>query len=387
MSDDDGKTSPRDIEPAARARSTQGPLTAVDAQARVHHACLLGLQLMVATREGPAAVGEWMFRLFRRQHHEKFLSSFAKLGLTGLPHAVACARYHVLSNAIGGVDVEYMEESDRKAWVRFRYPRWMYAGPVICGVPVEASRGFLEGWYAHNGVSLGNPRLRFVCVSEDMTGEYGLCGYFEECGRDLGDDERLLLAKDELPPPFDPARQPRPPAAEWSEERLRKANRNYAIEYVRNGVCELATTVGDARAAELAGQAARLIGLQYYRETAASVGASDGGADRAADYLCRMMAGLDDDAYVEPGATEARACVRHRGLRVLRGLAADERSLLLGCWQQLWLGAVRAHGPMLQARVERRGSGAGEELAWTIELEPAIALPQTHPAAPAPAGL
>ena len=105
--------------------------------------------------------------------------------LTGLPHAVACARYHVLSNEIGGVAVQYMEENDRKAWVRFRYPRWMVDGPTICGVPVEVSRGFLRGWYAHNGVSLGNPRLGFVCVSEDMTGEFGLCGYFLEHDHDL----------------------------------------------------------------------------------------------------------------------------------------------------------------------------------------------------------
>ena len=47
-----------------------------------------------------------------------------------------------------GVAVEYMEESDAKAWVRFRYPRWMYDGPAICGMPIEASRG----GFARNGV-------------------------------------------------------------------------------------------------------------------------------------------------------------------------------------------------------------------------------------------
>ena len=48
-----------------------------------------------------------MFRLFRKQHEEKFLSSFSKLGLDGLSDAVACAKYHVLSNGMGGVAVEY----------------------------------------------------------------------------------------------------------------------------------------------------------------------------------------------------------------------------------------------------------------------------------------
>lgn len=143
-------------------------IRAIRAQARIHHAYLLGLQLMISTRLGPKVMGDWMFRLFRRQHLEKFLSSFDKLGLSAEPHAVACAKYHVLSNSMGGVATEYMAESDCKAWVRFRYPRWMYDGPTICGVPIEVSRGFLRGWYAYNGVSLGNPRLGFVCVSSTL---------------------------------------------------------------------------------------------------------------------------------------------------------------------------------------------------------------------------
>ena len=212
---------------------------AIAAQADLHHQFFLGLQLMVAVEESKQTVFEWMFRLFRRQHEDKFLSSFEKLGLTDQPHAVACAKYHVLSNGMGGVAVEYMEESDTKAWVRFRYPRWMYSGPAICGIPVEASRGFLYGWYAQNGVSLGNPRLGYVCVSEDVTGQFGLCGYFKEYDRDLSDDERLVFAPEERPPAFDASAQPAPPATEWSEERLAKANRNYAMEYVRNGFSAL----------------------------------------------------------------------------------------------------------------------------------------------------
>ncbi|MEZ5987122.1 MAG: hypothetical protein R3B94_14345 [Hyphomonas sp.] len=257
-------------------------IPAIAAQAELHHQYLLGLELMVATREGPAVVGDWMFRLFRRQHEDKFLSSFHKLGLDGLPDAVACAKYHVLSNGVGGVAVEYMEESDTKAWVRFRYPRWMYDGAVICGVPVEASRGFLRGWYGQNGVSLGNPRLGFVCVSEDMTGQFGLCGYFREYDHDLSEDERLVFAPDERPPPFDPAKQPVPPVGEWTEERLAKANRNYAVEYIRNGVRELANVLGHERALELCRLAARLTGLQHYRHMADAVGGVDGGPAQAA---------------------------------------------------------------------------------------------------------
>lgn len=310
--------------------------SAIKAQAHIHHALLLGLQLMIATRKGPDVMGDWMFRLFRRQHLDKFLSSFEKLGLTGQPDAVACAKYHVLSNNMGGVGVEFMPETDQKAWVRFRYPRWMYAGPTICGVPVEVSRGFLKGWYAHNGVSLGNPRLGFVCVSEDMTGEFGFCGYFKEYDHDLTDDERLQFAKGEVPPPFDPAHQPAPPPGEWSEERLEKANRNYALGYIQNGVSELIKVIGADETRELGSTAAKLIGLNYFQETASMIDAVDGTLDDAVSYLARLFEGMGDDITVD-GST-----ITQQGLRIFRGLTDEERDVVAACWIALWEGACQS---------------------------------------------
>lgn len=329
---------------------------AIRAQAHLHHAYLLGLQLMVSTHRTNDEVGEWMFRLFRRQHLDKFLSSFAKLGLSGLPDAVACAQYHVLSNNMGGVGVEYMYESDRKAWVRFRYPRWMYHGPTLCGVPVEVSRGFLRGWYAHNGVSLGNPRLGYVCVSEDMTGEFGLCGYFKEYDDDLADGERLQFAKGELPPPFDPAAQPEPPADQWDEIRLEKANRNYALDYIRNGLTTLAGVIGETEARALGGRAARLIGLQYFPETAAMVGAVDGGLEDAAGYLVAMFGGMGDE--VTAGTHDRHLELEQTGLRVLRGLPDDEAGLVFDCWSELWKGTAASQRQLKTLDVERTKEGA-----------------------------
>ena len=334
---------------------------AVSAQAGLHHQFLLGLELMVATREGPEAVGEWMFRLFRGQHEEKFLSSFKKLGLDGQPDAVACARYHVLSNAIGGVAVDYMEESGTKAWVRFRYPRWMYDGPAICGVPIEASRGFLRGWYAWNGVSLNNPRLGFVCVSEDMSGQFGLCGYFREYDRDLSEDERLVFAPGERPPAWDPDRQPALLAAEWSQERLAKARRNYAVEYIRNGIRELVHTIGEAKALEHGKLAARLTGLQHYRHMADTVGGIEGGPKEAADFLRAMFLGMGDRTDVDD-AGGGIVTLRQTGLRIVRGLAGADRDNLLACWIELWRGAVNSHRQFMtvDAEVEE------DALLWTI---------------------
>ncbi len=337
-------------------------LRAIEAQAEVHHQYLLGLQLMVAVNEGPDVIGEWMFRLFRRQHEEKFLSSFEKLGLKGLPDAVACARYHVLSNSIGGVPVEYMEESDKKAWVRFRYPRWMYDGPVLCGVPVEASRGFLKGWYAQNGVSLKNPKLGFVCVSEDMTGQFGLCGYFKEYEHDLSEHERLRFAPDERPPPFDADAQLAPPSEKWDAMRLAKANRNYAMEYIRNGVRELVGVIGRERGLDLGKSAARLTGLQNWRRISAAIETEDGGPGEAALLLAEMFRGMGDEVTITDRNKNAGVIVCQSGLRIVRGLSGDEREDLLACWIEIWRGVVQAHRTFMDVTVVL----SAESLTWTI---------------------
>ena len=337
------------------------PSSAIAAPAHLHHQYFLGLQLMVAVEESKQTVYDWMFRLFRRQHEAKFLSSFDKLGLSHEPHAVACAKYHVLSNNMGGVGVEYMEESKTKAWVRFRYPRWMYAGPAICGIPVEASRGFLHGWYAQNGVSLSNPRLGFVCVSEDVTGQFGLCGYFQEYDRNLRDDERLQFAPDEAPPPFDPSAQPEPPPGEWNDIRLAKANRNYAAEYVRNGLQALSDTIGPDRTQLLASRAARLTGLQQFPALAEMIGARDGTLTDASAFLCQMMSGMGDEC-VETNASETSRTLEQSGLRIARGIDGEARTFLLTCWTDLWRGALHS----TRDRFELHAHIESDRITWTI---------------------
>jgi hypothetical protein len=335
---------------------------AIHAQAQLHHQYFLGLQLMVAVEQGREVVGEWMFRLFRRQHEDKFLASFEKLGLSHLPDAVAAARYHVLSNGVGGVRVEYMEESDTKAWVRFRYPRWMYAGPAICGIPVEASRGFLRGWYAQNGVSLKNPRLGYVCVSEDLTGQFGLCGYFKEYAHDLSEEERLVFAPNEVPPPFDPAAQPSPPDAEWSQERLAKAGRNYAIEYCRNGIRELAGVIGKDEAVDIGRRAARLTGLQQYPHMAELLGCVDGDVADAAGFLATALAGMGDEVSLAVAPNQQSARLRQSGLRIVRGMQGEAREMLLTCWIEIWKGAVHSHREFFSVEVSEDAQG----LDWAI---------------------
>ena len=330
---------------------------AYEAMAKLHHAFFLGLQLMVSANKGPEVVGDWMFRLFRQQHEDKFLSSFEKLGLTDLPHAVACAKYHVLSNGVGGVPVEYMYESDQKAWVRFRYPRWMFDGPTICGMPVSASRGFLNGWYGQNGVSLKNPRLGFVCVSEDVTGEFGLCGYFREYDHDLADDERLQFAKDERPPAFVAADQPQPPPGDWTPERLAKANRNYAVEYVRNGVVQLLNVLPEDEVGSLCAKSGRLIGLQYAQALADDVHAEIDSAQALAAFFRTLLVGMGDDV------SEIRdAGFEHSNIRIIKGIDGAARDTLLASWISLFQGMGMSRRALFDVSVQDLGS----KLVWQV---------------------
>src|ERR1700742_1996464 len=207
---------------ANRAGETDGPAFA--AVELIYHAYLTGLILMLVSRAGAAKVAEVVFRTFRRQQLARFLPGLRKLGLADLPHAVACAQYHYLSNQVGGVKVEYVYENDRKAWVRYPPPRWIWSGTAICGIPSEVSRAMLKGWHANNGVVLGNPRLGFVCTGQTVDGQPGLEGYYKEWDHDLTPDERLQFSPGERCPASDPDRAPKLPENTWPEERLRRCS-------------------------------------------------------------------------------------------------------------------------------------------------------------------
>ena len=339
------------------------------AAAGLYHAYFTGLILTLVTRRSAGDAAEWIFRVFRHQHHEKFLSSFAKLGLEGMPDAVACAAYHYLSNSIGGVTVEFMRESDRKAWVNFVPPRWIYPGASICGVPSEVSRAFLRGWYAQNGVSLKNPRLGFVCTAQTTDGQHGLSGYFLEHERELAPEERRQFRPGELAPPFDPAAAPRLPAADWPAERLAKAERNYAMEYIRSGLPRLAELFGPGEAAHLGRMTGKLIGAQLYRETAALLGiAAGGGGVRAfGGYMLGLAAGEGDAASVE---TEGEAVVvRRPDWRLMRGLDPLTPAIF-EAWNGLLEGALAVHDRFLLLEVCARRDWGDDAFVWRIRRRP-----------------
>lgn len=333
-------------------------VAAHQAIADLYNALMTGVVLTLITHRGEDTAREFVFRHFRRQHLEKFKPGLIKLGLDKLPHAVACAQYHYLSNAVGGVKTEYVLESDRKAWVRYPPPRWIWRGTAVCAVPHTVNAAMLHGWHGHNGVSLGNPRLGFVCTGMITSGAPGLEGYYYEYDRDIAEHERVRFVEDETMPRFDAARAPTLDFASWPTERLHKVYRSYAMEYVRSLLPTLLELIGaDSVRAEV-GRAARLVGMQFFDECARLLG---GGIDGFAAFLAAMQTAQGEDVTLDGSH------VTQRGWKLMRGveLGDDDRALAaFDAWNGLWQGALAASDRFTTLETHRARGKDGD---WTIE--------------------
>jgi len=321
----------------------------------LYQGLLTGLVLTLVTRRGEAVAAEFVFRLFRRQHLEKFREGLVKLGLDGLPPAVACAQYHYLSNQLGGVKTEYVRESDRKAWVRYPPPRWIWYGAAICGIPSRVNAAILHGWHGHNGVTLGNPRLGFVCTGQTVDGDPGLEGYYLEHDRDLAPDERVRFARGERMPDFDPAAAPRLDPDAWPPGRLDAVVARYAMEYVRTALPVALELLGPADTRALLGHSARLIGMQYHDETVRRLGIESTGPGPFARYLGALARAQGEEVTVE-AEDDRRASVRLRGWRLARGLEPLDPAAF-DAWSELWRGALAAHDRRLSLDATRQPGG------------------------------
>lgn len=330
-----------------------------EAVAEWYHGFFTGMVLSAVTRRGVADAEDFVFAVFRRQQQALFLPGLRKLGLDRLPHAVACAQYHYLSNAIGGVSVEWIGETERKSWVRYPPPRWMWHGTAVAAVPGRVSAAMMRGWHAHNGVALGNPRLGFVCTGQTVEGDPGLEGYYCEYDRDLAPEERLRFARHESAPRFDPAMAPVLASADWPAARVKKARRNYALAYVRTAIPAAIQLWGAAEAAALLGLTGRLIGMQLYRQTAEAFPTQD-----FAGFVVALARAQGDEAeLVAPGVVRQRSWVLMHGVPDLHPAA-------FACWNGLLEGALAAHDRFAELRVTARLDRGDPWFEWRIAPRP-----------------
>lgn len=211
----------------------------------------------------------------------------------------------------------------------------------------------LHGWHGHNGVSLGNPRLGFVCTGQTVDGKPGLEGYYIDYGREISEEERVRFAYDEPTPDYDPVSQPNLDMADWPEERLQKVERAYAMEYVRSLVPTMLELFGPDETREHLGHAARLIGMQFYDETAALLGTGSHTMEAFADYLAAIAAAQGEK--VEVTKDKDSVTISQTGWRLLDDVTRDP--VAFEAWNELWRGALSVHNRRLLLAAKRSDDG------------------------------
>jgi len=113
----------------------------------------------------------------------------------------------------------------------------------------------------------------------------------------------------------------------------------------------LAETFGEAEARHLGGVTGRLIGMQYYFETAELLGIAGGGPEDFAEYLVRMGRAQDD--HIEWAREGDEVVVRQRTWRLMQDVASPAGAVF-DSWNALWQGALAVHNRHLSLDVRRR---------------------------------
>lgn len=356
--------------------SSASEAAAYRAVATLYNALMTALVLGLVSRRGADTAREYIFRHFRKQHLEKFLPGLKKLGLDGEKDAPACALYHYHSNALGGVKTGYLRESDRKAWVRYPPPRWIWKGTAIAAVPHEVSAAFLHGWHGHNGISLGNPGLGFVCTGMTVDGLPGLEGYYYDYGRPLKEEERVRFAyHTEQMPRIDWKTQPVLESASWPEERRLRTFRSYAMSYVQTMLPVLQDLLGAKDAQTEMGRVARLVGLQFHEETARELDLPtdvETGDLESARLFARWLAAIlkAEGEELSVHETDGHVVLQMTGWRLARELVLADPLAGFDAWNELWLGAAGAHDRFLAVETRRSLEAGDWHVTWKIGPRP-----------------
>jgi len=261
--------------------------------------CMWGTAL---AQHGADEVQRMHWTQIRRHQRNFFLPGLEKLGLTNeKSDAIASAKYHVLANILGGIDVQYIEESPEKAWIRYNPPNFF--GTLVSALPSRAVVPDFAGWHAYNGRSLGNPRLGYVLTHLMCQGDPYDAGYFKLYDHDLDPEECLQFSQGERMPPIDPATQPQL-GEDWTPERRLRALRNYGVEFAYEVIHTLLDLHGVGGARAVVANAAAISTANQYKKIIDTLGLEKFDAEGIALFIQRDRALLDEEVEVEKVSTD-----------------------------------------------------------------------------------
>ena len=177
--------------------------------------------------------------------------------------------------------------------------------------------------------------------------------------------DRARFTEGEIMPPVDPGRQPTLDPLVWTQARLDKARRNYAMEYIRNGLVELTALIGEDRACVVGEITAQLIGRQFYPTLIELLGLdpADRGADAFGRFMALMAAAHDDRMDVTSTSEGVR--LEQQGWRLTRGMD-NVSPVVFTVWNALWEGCLCVHDRFRQLHVSATPTHAEDVIAWHI---------------------
>ena len=252
---------------------------------------------------GQDALTSVQWNMVRRHQRNFFLPALKKLGLENeKSDAIAAAKFHVLSNEIGGgLNVDYIEESPQKVWIRYNPPSKF--GSFVGATLPQVHNQFWAGWHAYNGRSLGNPRLGYVSCHMICQGDPYDAGYFKIYDHDLDPEECLQFSQGERLPPVDPAVQPRL-GEDWTPERRLRALRNYGVEFAYEITRALLELFGVGGARALVEQAAAINTANHADEIIETLELKSFDAEGIATFIERDRGLLEEEVEIEKVASD-----------------------------------------------------------------------------------
>ncbi|MGE0718068.1 MAG: hypothetical protein AB7P02_21655 [Alphaproteobacteria bacterium] len=261
---------------------------------------MAGLTAITLREKGETAFLQTWFDTLRSHQTTHYIDGLRKLGIRDdEPPAVKACKYHYFTNLIGGLRMEYIEESPRKCWIRYLAPMWTYAGVAMLAMPPHTRRTMGSAWHPRNGQMMGTPNLQYVRTKTIIEGDPYDEGYWLEHDRPLAPEETLLFKVEIRTPEFDPAKAPRLDPALWPEERMLKARPKFAGGYVARLLTVLLQKFGLASTSYIASQTMRCLAIQYIHEVKADQRIEGNDLESVVSVFTGILAACRQDFAIE----------------------------------------------------------------------------------------
>lgn len=251
----------------------------------------------IAYRErGEHDLSQIWYKILTGEQTDRFKDGLIKLGIEEdeLP-ARKAAKYHYFSNSIGGLNMQYIEESPKKVWIRYIGPNGTYPGLAMLATPASQRRTVFSSWHPRNGELMGCPRLGYVATKFTSEGDPYDEGYFMEYDRDLRPEERIQFEIVRETPEFDPSKAPKLDPEHWPRARLLKGMRNFPRDYVAKATHVLENLYGERKTTSMIATAMRCMGVQLTGGLSSQLGIEGADLESIADFHAGILHGCYED--------------------------------------------------------------------------------------------